>query len=340
MPDVWTHIICGREVLDRVEEGFRRMAGDFGNLFYLGCQGPDLFYYHNFLDLGGRDGGVYVLGSTMHHQKCGQFFRESLKYLKNNYHPRTAVYLMALLCHWCLDRATHPYINYISGVYREGGGQSKKLINNHKRVEAAIDVILGQRALDISVRREPAHRRIFVGDGLPAEILSFYHSVLPLVYRDIYERLKQESPDGRDFIDKSYRDMISALRVLHDPRGVKWALASIYDRLVRGSLNLRYYFYRAGVKSPEAYLNEERRPWRHPADAGEVRAQSFSDLFRLGVEDACGVIALSLAFVRGEAGEEELAGKIEDISYSTGKPESDGMAMINFGPVLEGEERV
>lgn len=332
MPDVWTHIICGREVLAGVDENFRRLALARKELFFLGCQGPDLFFYYNFLPWD-EDRRVFFLGSRIHHEKCGNFFRESLLYAKQKNDAATTVYLMALMCHWCLDRVTHPYINYISGIYRGNKGETRKLINNHKRVEAAIDVLMGLMFINKKVKRTPAHREINVGNSLPGEVVAYYQYILPLVFADSYEELQ-----NTDFINKSYRDMISALKVLYDPWGIKWSLAALYDALSRDVLNLRYYFYRSPEKNRKAYLNEEKRPWCHPMDEKEVYTDSFLELFQRGIGESVELINLSLRFIRGEAGEAEINEKLKDISYSTGKPESDQRTMRYFKPVLEGED--
>ncbi len=329
MPDLWTHIICGREVLGLVEEGFAKTAREDRNLYFLGCQGPDLFFYHNFWPWDG-DGRVFSLANKIHHEKCGLFLRESLKFARINPGPRIVVYLMGFICHWCLDRITHPYINYISGIYREGMDDTRKLINNHKRVEAAIDVLMGQRVLNLKVWKTPAHKQIEVGDSLPGEVEAFYRYILPRIYEDRYEELKDD-----DFINCSYRQMISALKVLYDPLGIKRFLAAAYDFFSRDVLNLRYYFYKSPERSWRTYLNEEKRPWCHPVDAGEVYTDSFTDLFVLAVEESAEIIGLSLKFLRGEAGEAEVMEKFEDISYSTGKPESDRRPMRYFKPLLE-----
>lgn len=331
MPDVWTHIIGGREALAGVEEGFRRAARERKNLFLLGCQGPDLFFYHNFLPWD-DDKRVSFLGSRIHHEKCGLFFGESLRYARKNHDPGMVVYLMGLICHWCLDRSTHPYINYISGIYRGHRSESKKLINNHKRVEAAIDVLMGQRFLNIKVWKVPAHGELEVGENLPAGIVALYRHVLSRSFADSLEDLK-----NMDFINKSYRDMITTLKILHDPRGVKRALASLFDALNGNTLNLRYYFYRPPERNREAYLNEERMPWCNPMDQGEIYYDSFPDLFGRGVKESAKMINLALRFLKGDAGEAEIGEKMEDISHSTGRPDSDPRPMIYFRPVLEGE---
>lgn len=328
MPDVWTHLIGGWEVLKRAEKSFAAMAEREKNLFNFGCQGPDFLFYYNFLPWAG-DRRAVALGNRIHHERCGLFFREALGYARENSGDIIIVYLMALMCHWCLDRATHPYINYIAGIFKGDCPGEEKLINNHKRVEAAIDAILARRLLNIDVRTAPVHSRIKLGDQLPGEIVDLYGHIIPLVYGDGCGDLA-----GARVLNKSYSDMIAALKVLHDPRGVKRILASLYDVVSVHVTNMRYYFYRAPEINAGEYINEAKRPWVHPMDPGEVHTESFMELFMRGVEDAVEMIDLSFRFIRGEAGEGEIGEKITDISHSTGKPDSDVREMICFKPVL------
>ncbi|MFZ5596655.1 MAG: zinc dependent phospholipase C family protein [Bacillota bacterium] len=328
MPDVWTHLICGRQILPEVEARLGVLTEDQKKLFFLGCQGPDLFFYYNFMPWAG-DKRAVVLGNRLHHERCGLFFREALKYAKARPEPKILVYITALLSHWCLDRATHPYINYISGVFSGKGPGGEKIINNHKRVEAAIDVILARKMLNVDVRRVPVHPEIDAGATLPDAVCDFYHHVLPLVHGEHYRNL-----EGTDFINKSYRDMVSALRLLHDPSGLKAALASLYDTVSINVSNWRYYFYRDHDGDGEEYMNGEKRPWCHPMDSGERHRESFYELFQTGVEDSLAMADLAARYVRGEADERELQRSIKNISHSTGKPDTDRRVMRHFNPVL------
>lgn len=328
MPDVWTHILCGQEVLAGARESFRKMVQEQKKIYLFGCQGPDFFYYHNFFPWKKNKSAV-MLGSRIHHEKCGLFFRESLKYLKNNPKPKIIVYVMGLIIHWCLDRITHPYINYISGIKSSSMPEPLMLINNHKRVEATIDLLLARKMSNMELHQVLVCREIDLGDRLSEEIIDFYEYILPLIHGDIYRHLK-----GTDFLNKSYIHMVSALKVFYDPYGIKRNLAAVYDILSTKKMNMRYFFYKDPEGKGEDYLNEDRRPWCHPMDASEICRESFKDLFSKGVSDSIELISLSLRFIRGEVDEKEINNRISDISHSTGKPEGDMRAMKYFRPVL------
>lgn len=327
MPDVWSHILCGQEVLAGAGESFRKMVQERKKIYFFGCQGPDFFYYYNFFPWKKNKRAV-MLGCRIHHEKCGLFFRESLKYLKNNPNHEIIVYVMALISHWCLDRITHPYINYISGI-NSSNSESVILINNHKRVEATIDLLLARQMSNMELCRVPLYREIEFGDRLSEEIIAFYEYILPLIYGDSYRYLK-----GTDFLNKSYSHMISTLKVFYDPYGIKRNLAFVYDILSTKKMNIRYFFYKEPRGNVEEYLNEDHRPWCHPMDASEIYWYSFKDLFTKGVSESIELITLSLRFIREDVDEKEINNKINDISHSTGKTEGDMRAMRYFRPIF------
>ncbi|MFZ5643184.1 MAG: zinc dependent phospholipase C family protein [Bacillota bacterium] len=328
MPDVWTHLICGWEVLKYVDKPFKKIARRDIKLYNFGLQGPDFFYYYNFLPWTGNK-RAFAIGNMIHNEKCGLFFRKSLEYLKDNPDDRTIVYLMALMCHWCLDRVTHPFINFISGIPRGEGPGNEKLVNNHKRVEAAIDAILVKRFLNMDVRKVPVSTEFNIGPNLPGEVINLYKTVLPVVFGNEYRDYA-----GEELFQKSYRDMIKAHGVLYDPRGIKRFAASVYDVFSARVENTRHYFYRAPEKNTEPYMNEKKREWCHPMDPGECYSESFPELFQKGVEESVRTVNISMKYILEGADGEELEEVTQDISHSTGKACTDSREMVCFNPVL------
>jgi hypothetical protein len=102
-------------------------------------------------------------------------------------------------------------------------------------------------------------------------------------------------------------------------------------------MNMRYYFYRDAEKGRKDYLNENNAPWCHPMDPGEIYFESFPELFERGVGESADLINFSMGYIFGGPGEAEIGGRFQDISYSTGKPESDRREMKHFKPILPGE---
>ncbi|MDZ7543944.1 hypothetical protein GNF83_22840, partial [Clostridium perfringens] len=49
MPNIWTHLLFGDEAMKAAGMSSWIEERKLRNLFYLGCQGPDFLFYHNFL---------------------------------------------------------------------------------------------------------------------------------------------------------------------------------------------------------------------------------------------------------------------------------------------------
>ena len=129
MADYWTHNYVGKKLIEKndnikVDE----------NLFLLGCQGPDIFYYLQY--------AVHTnppnLGELIHNKKIKEVFLEVFKCLKENNEIYSKSYVYGWIAHYILDKNIHPYID------------SKKEYN-HKRLEANIDTYVVDRYFNKSI---------------------------------------------------------------------------------------------------------------------------------------------------------------------------------------------
>lgn len=96
MPDIIVHASMAREVLNRC--GIQLNT----DRFYLGCYGPDPFLMYHFT--GGFRKRVYLLGSTMHETRTGDFLIELTKASAD------LSYVAGFLCHYALDSTMHPLV--------------------------------------------------------------------------------------------------------------------------------------------------------------------------------------------------------------------------------------
>ena len=141
MPNIWTHLLFGREVLERIGEG--EMIGDAGKrrLFQMGCQGPDFLFYHNFLPWK-RGDAMNRLGGEMHSRHCGPVLMELLDTVSGLSARRSdpddaVVYALGFVLHHTLDRNVHPYVFSRSGFRKW----------DHQRFEVMMDTIVVRRKL-------------------------------------------------------------------------------------------------------------------------------------------------------------------------------------------------
>ena len=104
MPAIITHSFFADDVFDRM--GACRLKDEISvrkNLFRLGAQGPDLFFYYKAAPWMPYD-GIEKLGNLMHDRKVNAFYTESFKYLNDMEQDKgffdLAVYIAGYLCHF------------------------------------------------------------------------------------------------------------------------------------------------------------------------------------------------------------------------------------------------
>ena len=132
MPAATTHNEFAKEVLLLLGEDTDKITST--RLFYLGAQGPDLFF---FSQGGILPGSLKAIGSKMHNTKIKEVMEFFLDYAKDNDYLMSYVY--GYFCHYSLDSCAHPLINY-SSKYR--ANKEESLIENHFRIEAYIDRLM------------------------------------------------------------------------------------------------------------------------------------------------------------------------------------------------------
>lgn len=330
MPNIWTHLIFGRELLHKLDKMELIESQTNGNIFNLGCQGPDFLFYHNFLPWK-KGKQLSELGSRIHHEKCGPFLLEMMDFARNRLHAGCqqsafpskggghilrqplAVYTLGFLTHHVLDRNMHPYIYYKSGF--------KKW--DHQRFEVIMDTLMAKKFLGIETWKTPVWKQFDVGSELPDGVAAMFEKITGKVFPDAVSGIT--SSDW----SQAYRDMISAQKLFHDPTGVKRILtANQIEPLMYKKKN-----------APLDYLNEAKQAWNHPVSKAETYNTSVWDLWEQALADGEAVLQHAFSFLtaeKGAAADEfiKLASVVGDISYDTGKPSNSGLQNQFVNPIL------
>lgn len=308
MPNIWTHIIFGQEALraagrtewlDREEES---------KLFSWGCQGPDPLFYYRFLPWN-KDKRMKILGELMHEEHCGPFLAELLRQAGRPEKERLRPYAAGFLLHHILDRNAHPYIFAKSGFKPW----------NHQRFEIILDTIAAEKLRGIETWREPVRRELALKEestlfrDVPVLLSELAAQFYPEAAREVGVRQWQES----------FRDMLRALKLFHDPTGAK--------RILTAGQIAPFVYKRDNL--PLDYCNGERKAWRDPVEEGVIHHTGFWDHWEAALEEAGTMLPLALEVM--EAGtadsraaaaeaETELLCLLGNVSYSTGRACGEG----------------
>lgn len=307
MPNVWTHILFSEKVVEKA--GLTEYVKEVNPFLKLGSQGPDPFFYHNFWPW--REKPVTEIGSKIHYEQCGPFLMKMINYgYIHKYQPKLLAYILGFVTHHLLDRHTHPYINYRSGT--EG--------NRHQKLEIIIDTILMKKWRNIDTYKVPVYKELYVGQPLFEPI----NLMLSDLIKDIFPEEEKKLPVN--FVKQSYTHMILALKVLHDPTGLK-------NKLLKERISP--FSYQKHLEEKD-YLNEFNTKWLHPTNNLEHSSDSFLTLFSNAEKE--GIEILSLISDYWNTGDQEVYSLLEDkignISYDTGKDCTLNIENQYFDPIL------
>ncbi|GLX67114.1 hypothetical protein [Paenibacillus glycanilyticus] len=318
MPNVWTHLIFGQKVLDRLQESSLIDSGPLKRLFNMGCQGPDFLFYHRFLPWQGHS-PMTQLGTEFHNKHCGPVLMQMLDSVLGRstdagQPDSSVIYSLSFVLHHVLDRHMHPLVFSKSGFRKW----------DHQRYEVMMDTLIARKLWAVETWKTPVWRHIDTGGRLPDTIVQTFQSITSSFYPELAPAVRAEDWNS------AIRDMIRAQRLFHDPVAVKRSLTF-------GQIDP--FVFRKTV--PYDVLNENRQPWIDPTDKSVIRSESAWTLWDLAMEDALLVIPAVLNYLRSSgSNQRELrqiaAERIGNLSYETGLP-CDSGAMIRYAePIWPG----
>lgn len=127
MPAIFAHYIFGIETMERFDDSVMRIIKPHQDLYNVGLQGPDFYFFDQLLRLRGKK--YSQIGSQLHQGSC-----ESLLLAlegKGGKRPESdaLAYILGLIGHFALDSTCHPLIDQ----------WVKELPYNHHRMETEFD---------------------------------------------------------------------------------------------------------------------------------------------------------------------------------------------------------
>lgn len=305
MPNIWTHILFCEEVVDTVGN-VHPFSQQIENYMRLGAQGPDPFFYYNFWPWV-KNEPVHQVGASLHTSQCGIFLLDMIEAAKNNSNEVKA-FVIGFVTHHVLDRNTHPYIHYRAGY--EG--------NDHQRLEIQIDTLMMDKYHNLKTWKNPVYKEIDIGRNFDARITR----LLATLINEHYPNLSRTDDT---YIQKAYRDMLLALKILSDPSGIKNKILG----------NLISAYSHQPIHDDVDYLNLNHTTWFHPA-TNEPSNKSFIELYNESRVEGIDIITEVLNYWEKGASYsmEKLKGLIGNISYDTGKPLELGLENKYSEPIV------
>ncbi|MDE5897136.1 MAG: zinc dependent phospholipase C family protein [Clostridia bacterium] len=137
MPSCITHQLISEESKKNLPEQAKLSAELYPDYYFLGTQGPDVFFFYKPFSK-----KEFNLGRFLHRSRVYDvfsFFAREVSAAAGEEHGRIAAYVAGYVCHYCTDTVFHPFVYR----YLEEHGASK---TEHQLIESDWDVYFaGQR---------------------------------------------------------------------------------------------------------------------------------------------------------------------------------------------------
>jgi len=331
LPGFITHYICGEAIINALPQDIKDVLKNRQQLYNVGCQGPDMFFYYL---PGLLKKKMKNLGVDMHKTHIRDFFSNMLEN-QNNADAEERLMLFSYICgylsHYSMDAHAHPYVYYKSG-FRVDGDKTPRLRYSvrHRSFETAIDVLL----LKIMSGEKPANKKLWQlisADKSHANVIAnALSSAISLTYnRDISQKE----------VFSAIRYMVVLTRILQSNRGRRKRLMELAENLMIGEKAVSSLIHLQEIKDGVDYLNLKKSPWFMPWDGDNEINYSFGEMYNKAVVEATELIKENYKYLNDMITKEELLLSIGNRSLASGLDLDEDKAFYIHGNLRAAESQ-
>jgi hypothetical protein len=278
MPAAITHFLQAEKVM--VE--FKKQNEDFNldrDAFLWGAQGPDFLYCHRFLPWQHGE-SLKEYGGKLHREKPLKLFDA----MRNYYYAtdRNCIvrsYLYGFLCHYCLDRLGHPFINYgADTLLKQHPQQNEEIL--HNQIESSLDVIMlryesSRLPMDFNLKWTVPKNRIVQGQ-------------IADLYTDVFNRLFGLE-NAHALLLQATEDCRKIFGLLNDRTMMKKWLIERFEAS-KGKNRISCHIRGMSEGDEYDYANVLQAGWYWPIDSGTERNENFFELYERSVTESVELI--------------------------------------------------
>lgn len=276
MPAFATHEIFGEEALAETGGKLADIVEKHKEVFRLGCQGPDLFFFNPFMK---RVHRKVNLGSRLHTSEVNRFFEvymEELLALSNKQGLEIGIsYFLGFLSHYTLDTQMHPYVFARSGYRTEKPDAARRAFPAHQRLEAVIDQKMLMAKKGIMPSGYYPEKRIHVTEAELCVVARLMSRTLQRIY---HLMIFDEN------IKASYRCMRGVIRQVYDHTGRKRQQIRSFEAKVLGWPVIANMAVADQMPDPRDAMNDRGRKWTSPWDTEETSRSSVWEMYDIALE--------------------------------------------------------
>ena len=258
MPSVLTHYFF---VNDCIDDKYPFLKNE-DEIIYAGSQGTDPFYFYGSIIKRLDKKDIYAFASLIHESnplKLFKHFINEANKLDGVERDFVYSYLFGLMNHYVLDRYTHPFVFYHSGI-------DDNYLPKHQKYEANIDVLLR------------LHYRNYIS---PQGAMKVDYDDIDIISKIYYSYSENNNLSlEENTFTTAYKDMRNTQKVLYSKLGFrKWFFNKFLNKSQANALSLP-----KRVEGDIDYLNNKKNLWQHPSKNFKM-SLSFIELMDLAKKE-------------------------------------------------------
>ncbi|MDR1539094.1 MAG: zinc dependent phospholipase C family protein [Clostridiales bacterium] len=311
MPGFITHYICGEATLNILSPDIQTTIRNNRQLYNVGCQGPDMFFYY----LPGLiKKNLRNLGVDMHKTNFRLFVSGLIDGLDEaaDEESQSLVfsYLSGYLSHYTLDYHAHPYVYYKSG-FQVKGDKTPRLRYSvyHRNFETAIDVLM----LKLMSSEKPSDKKLW---QLIKADEKHARAIAALLSKAIGSAYNRNITSKEVF--SAMRYMVNLTRLLQSKKGKRKRLMELAEDLTIGEHAFSSIIHMQEIKDGIDYLNMHKNPWFMPWDDQNELTSSFAEMYNFAVSRGAKLITKTRQYMEGTLSREKLLDSIGNRSLASG----------------------
>lgn len=320
MPDILTHTICAHKSINNLKQEYKDLVSNNKEIFYLGAQGPDLFFYYKVFPWQDSK-NISEFGTLIHSNSPNKFFLNGINIIKsledNIIKEKLMVYLAGFLTHYSLDTTAHPYVFYHSGIVST---------HNHKYLECTIDTLLNEIYDTKKMGIDKFYNSINLKDDDRTIVSNFLSE---LVYKTFDKKVES------DIIYTSTKDMKMVIKLLFDPKFLRRKFYSFFDKKANLKGKMLTAAYPIKYNKDIDYLNLSHNAWIHPCDDQKKYNNSFLELLESSISTASSFITSFFDVMEENIEIDEFSNLIGNKLYDTGLEENEEQKMLYENIILD-----
>ena len=278
MPAAITHFLQAERVMEELKKQDGQLLLN-RDAFLWGAQGPDFLYCHRYLPWQ-RGESLKGYAEKLHQEKPSAIFQAMRDYYDASGRDRIVLsYIYGFICHYCVDRIGHPFVNYgVQCLLRQRPEQNEEIL--HNQIESSLDVIM--------LRYEKAELPIDFRLKLTVPKNQVVQAKTAELYAYILNRLYQLQ-DAQPALVRATDDCRLLFGLLTDRTTLK---KSVIERIEKRKGNHSISCHIRGISEGDEYdyANTLLEEWCWPMDNGRQRNDSFFDLYETSVGESVKLI--------------------------------------------------